>query len=74
MVLIDQFAGKRVLTTGGLGVHLQPAYRDRLRPVVPLRRTEEAAREILSLPMYRELSVEQVERVSRAICTWIDHA
>jgi dTDP-4-amino-4,6-dideoxygalactose transaminase len=48
-------------------IHLQPAYCERLRPVVPLDGTEQAAREILSLPMFPELSEEQIDRVCRAI-------
>jgi dTDP-4-amino-4,6-dideoxygalactose transaminase len=45
-------------------VHGQPAYLGRVRHV-SLARTEEAAREILSLPMYPELSMEQVSSVGR---------
>jgi len=50
-------------------VHLQPAYRNR----VPVHRgalpaTEQAARQVLSLPMDAQLSDAQVERVCEAIC------
>lgn len=50
-----------------LPIHLQPAYRD-----LPYQRgdfpvTERIAGEILSLPMYAELSAAQVERVADAI-------
>lgn len=47
-----------------LPVHLHPAYRGRV-PVGPtgLCRSEAAAREILSLPMYPQLADEAVERV-----------
>lgn len=47
-----------------LPVHLHPAYRGRV-PVGPtgLCRSENAAREILSLPMYPQLGAEAVERV-----------
>jgi dTDP-4-amino-4,6-dideoxygalactose transaminase len=49
-------------------VHLQPAYRNR----VPVHRgalpaTEQAARQVLSLPMHAQLSDAQVERVCEAI-------
>lgn len=45
-------------------VHLQPAYRDRIA-IGPggLGESERAAREVLSLPMFPELSEEQVARV-----------
>jgi dTDP-4-amino-4,6-dideoxygalactose transaminase len=49
-------------------VHLQAAYLDRV-PLGPAgcQETERAAREVLSLPMYPELTAEQVERVSAAL-------
>jgi dTDP-4-amino-4,6-dideoxygalactose transaminase len=53
-------------------VHLQPAYRNR----VPIHRgaipeTEQAARQVLSLPMHPQLSDAQVERVCEAISRWL---
>ncbi len=51
-------------------VHEQPAYRDRLMQVVPLGRTEQIAREVLSLPMYPELTDEQVTATMQAVLTW----
>jgi dTDP-4-amino-4,6-dideoxygalactose transaminase len=48
-------------------VHLQPAYRGRLGDVGSLPETERAAREIVSLPMYPELSEEDVSTVAQAI-------
>ena len=49
-------------------VHLQPAYRGRvaLGPAA-CRATERAAAEVLSLPMYPELSDAEVARVCEAI-------
>ncbi|HYI82770.1 MAG TPA: DegT/DnrJ/EryC1/StrS family aminotransferase [Acetobacteraceae bacterium] len=49
-------------------VHLQAAYLDRV-PLGPAgcKETERAAGEVLSLPMYPELTAEQVERVSAAL-------
>jgi dTDP-4-amino-4,6-dideoxygalactose transaminase len=49
-------------------VHLQAAYADRV-PLGPAgcKETERAAREVLSLPMYPELTGEQVERVCAAL-------
>ncbi len=53
-------------------VHLQPAY---LRPgfgAGSLPVTEEVAGEILSLPLYPQMTVEQVERVACAIKEYLD--
>jgi dTDP-4-amino-4,6-dideoxygalactose transaminase len=52
-------------------VHLQPAYRGRFA-VGPsgLDVTERAARQILSLPMYPQLSDEMIERVIIEICAF----
>jgi len=46
-------------------IHLQPAYFDRLPRVVDLSHSEQAAGEILSLPMFPQLTDEQVH----TICT-----
>jgi dTDP-4-amino-4,6-dideoxygalactose transaminase len=51
-------------------VHLQPAYWHRLQLRVPLPNTEKAAAQVLSLPLYPELSVESVERVAGAVLEW----
>lgn len=48
-------------------VHLQPAYRGRLHGIAPLPETERVARQVLSLPMYPQLSDQQVERVGESI-------
>jgi dTDP-4-amino-4,6-dideoxygalactose transaminase len=48
-------------------IHLQPAYRGRLGDKGSLPETEKAAREIVSLPMYPELSEEEVKTVAHAI-------
>ncbi len=48
-------------------VHLQPAYRGRLRIPGPLARTEEAAATVLSLPMYPELGSERAHRVTAVV-------
>ncbi len=44
-------------------VHMQPAYQNRLAQVVPLSNTEQAAKEICSLPMFPQLSEAQVQYV-----------
>ncbi len=48
-------------------IHLQPAYRGRLGDAGSLPETERAAREIVSLPMYPELSEADVSTVAQAI-------
>jgi len=51
-------------------VHLQPAYRGRLGNIGLLPQTERIAQEILSLPMFAELSIDQVHTVAEAIIAW----
>lgn len=51
-------------------VHLQPAYRRRVRCVGELRETESAAAQVLSLPMYPQLPFEHVEIVVGACRQW----
>ncbi len=46
-------------------VHLQPAYKNRIKPRVSLKETEAVAKTILSLPMYPELETNQIESVIR---------
>jgi dTDP-4-amino-4,6-dideoxygalactose transaminase len=48
-------------------IHLQPAYRGRLGDVGSLPETERAARQILSLPMFPELTETDVQQVAQAI-------
>jgi len=65
-----QFLRERGISTAihyPVPVHLQPAYRGRLGDVGSLPETERAAQEIVSLPMYPELSEEDVSRVAQAI-------
>ena len=75
---------QRALRERGIGtnihypvpVHLQPAYRGRVA-IGPsgLAETERAAREVLSLPMFPQLTEEQVSRVVsgvRAACANLD--
>jgi dTDP-4-amino-4,6-dideoxygalactose transaminase len=50
-----------------LPVHEQPAYKNRITGCGNLPETERAAREILSLPMFPELSTEDVVSVIKAI-------
>jgi dTDP-4-amino-4,6-dideoxygalactose transaminase len=50
-----------------LPVHLQPAYKGRLPLISGLPQTEEAARQVLSLPMFPQLQNHQLRYVSRCI-------
>ena len=49
-------------------IHLQPAARWLGYVEGDLPHTEQAAREVLSLPMYPELTDEQIARVAEAVC------
>ncbi|MBI3162043.1 MAG: DegT/DnrJ/EryC1/StrS family aminotransferase [Chloroflexi bacterium] len=48
-------------------VHLQPVYRKLGYPEARLPETEQAAREVLSLPLYPELGSEQLEFIAHSI-------
>jgi len=48
-------------------IHLQPAYRGRLGDVSSLPETERAAREVLSLPLFPELTEAEVHQVAEAV-------
>jgi dTDP-4-amino-4,6-dideoxygalactose transaminase len=52
-----------------LPVHLQPAYADLGYSRGAFPKSENAAEEVLSLPLYPEMSVSQIERVSHALTT-----
>jgi dTDP-4-amino-4,6-dideoxygalactose transaminase len=54
-------------------IHMQPAYRHRVR-TYGLEKTEEIARQVLSLPMYPELSEDGVRAVARSIAQWVPEA
>jgi len=51
-------------------IHHQPAYAQRLASVGPLDQTEQAAKQVLSLPIYPQLSDDEVAEVARQICAW----
>lgn len=71
----DRDAAQAALTAEGIQtgihypvpVHLQPAYADLGYGVGAFPQSEKAAREVLSLPLYPELSSESVEYVARAV-------
>jgi dTDP-4-amino-4,6-dideoxygalactose transaminase len=60
-------AGVGALIHYPLPVHLQRAYKGRIRGADALPETERAAREVLSLPMYPELSQSEAATVVRAL-------
>lgn len=51
-------------------VHLQPAYQSRLIISGQLQKTEQACREVLSLPMHPQMTGQQVKHVSETIARW----
>jgi dTDP-4-amino-4,6-dideoxygalactose transaminase len=55
-----------------LPVHLQKPYQHLGYRAGDLPITERAAREQLSLPMFAELTEEQVDHISKTVCTWIE--
>ncbi len=48
-------------------IHLQPAYKGKIRTASSMKNTEEMAHQVLSLPMYPELSPRDVDRVATVI-------
>jgi dTDP-4-amino-4,6-dideoxygalactose transaminase len=60
-------AGIETLVHYPVPAHLQPAYRHSDYQAVPLGRTEEAARTVLSLPMFPQLADEEVHLVAQEI-------
>ncbi len=55
-------------------VHQQPAYAGRVGESIHLRNSEQAAGQVLSLPIYPELSDENVRQVAQAILRWSENA
>jgi dTDP-4-amino-4,6-dideoxygalactose transaminase len=51
-------------------VHHHPAFRAYHDPDRPLPETDRAAAEVLSLPMYPQLSLEDARRVAEAVAAW----
>ncbi len=67
-----QQAGIGTLIHYPMPVHLQPAYRGRLPCPMPLSSTERIARQVLSLPLYPQMSDEQVRVVSQEIVRFLE--
>lgn len=55
-----------------LPIHLQPAYINRVKIYGELKETETIVKEILSLPIYPEIDVRDVEEVCKQIRYYID--
>lgn len=55
-------------------VHLQPAYKDRLPGAKHLPHSEQVAKQILSLPIYPELTEAEQQRVVDAITSFFHHS
>jgi dTDP-3-amino-3,4,6-trideoxy-alpha-D-glucose transaminase len=69
------FLAERGIGTGihyPVPVHRQPAYLHLSRGNRPLPVTEQVAGEIVSLPLYPQMELSQVERVSEAIKAFVD--
>ena len=52
-------------------VHLQPAYKGRVRTARSMEVTERLAQEVLSLPIYPELGVDSVSQVAQTIKNFV---
>jgi dTDP-4-amino-4,6-dideoxygalactose transaminase len=63
-------AGIQTLVHYPVPVHRQPAYADRGLAAGPLPETDRAAAEVLSLPMYPELSVEDAQAVASEVAAF----
>jgi dTDP-4-amino-4,6-dideoxygalactose transaminase len=71
---LRDYLSKLGISTGihyPIPVHLQPAYRDLGYQRGDFPVTEQAADEILSLPMYAELTEEAIACVAAAISTFV---
>lgn len=55
-------------------VHMQPAYRDRIKIAGTLRQTEKIVDEILSLPLYPELTEQNIEAVIKTILVFTENS
>jgi len=71
----DRVTMQRMLQSNGIGtgihypipVHLQPAYADPAYRQGDFPHSEQAANEVLSLPMFAELSFTNVEMIGAAV-------
>lgn len=71
---LQQFLQTRGIQTGihyPIPVHLQPAYSDLGYPAGQFPHSERVAGEVLSLPMYAELTESQVQTVANTVREWL---
>ena len=52
-------------------VHLQPAYKGRIRTTTSMRVTESLSREVLSLPIYPELETQQLNKIVQVLKNFV---
>lgn len=52
-------------------VHIQPAYKTRIRTAVNMRVTERLSEDVLSLPIYPELKYEHFSKASRVVTSFL---
>ena len=55
-----------------LPIHLQPAYKGRIKGEERLYQTEELYKNVLSIPMYPELTNREINKISELLKLWID--
>ena len=67
-----QAAGVQTAILYPVPIHQQPAYRGRVSAAGSLPVTEQAARELLCLPMHPWLSDQEVDRTATAIIDWFN--
>lgn len=73
---LQSWLGKQEIETGihyPIPVHMQPAYTKVDWRAGDLKESVRASQEVLSLPMYPEISDEQVDRVCRSVSEWARH-
>ncbi len=51
-------------------IHLQPAYKGKIRTIGSMSETVRSSKEILSLPMYPELGIDKASEVVAALRSW----
>ena len=67
---LQKFLKEKGIATGvhyPLPLHMQPAYQDLSYKVGDFPETEKAANEIVSLPMFPEMTAEQIKEIADAI-------
>ena len=71
---LSEFLNSRNIGTAlhyPLPIHLQPAYKGRIKGGEKLMETERLYKNILSIPLYPELDNNQIKRITTALREWI---